>query len=307
MRICSLLPSATEIVYVLGLGDSIVGVTHECDYPTQTKQAPVVVHSRIDPHHTSSSEINQSVTQHLKSNKGIYTLDMPRFNEADPDIILTQALCDVCALDYNEVVAAARSLPRRPQILSLNPSNLSEVFQDIVRVGEITGQGGTAENVVRGLEGRVQMIKNALPHGAPRPKVACIEWLDPLYSAGHWIPEMVEIAGGWDPLADTGQPSQQIPWSRIRDCQPDVVILMPCGFDIDRTVEELDLLDRLPGWNTLPAIKEDRLYPVNGHAYFNRPGPRLVDGLEILAQIIHPEIFPWTATSDQAVRLTQDK
>ena len=191
MRICSFFPSATEIVYALGLGDSIVGVTHECDYPPQARTLPMVVRSRIDPHHSSSSEINQSVIESIKAKKSIYTVDMDRLKEANPDLILTQELCDVCALDYDEVLHAARSLPRPPKILSLTPSTLSDILQDITRVGENTGKSKDAESLVGQLKERIEKIKERVAHSDLRPKVACVEWLDPIYSAGHWVPEMV--------------------------------------------------------------------------------------------------------------------
>ncbi len=303
MRICSFLPSATEIVYALGLGDSIVGVTHECDYPPQARKLPMVVRSRIDPYHSSSSEINASVARHLKAKKSIYTVDMDLLKEANPDLILTQELCDVCALDYDEVQEAARSLPKQPKIISLTPTTLDHILQDITRVGDNTGKSKEAERLVSQLKGRIEKIKERVAHSDLRPKVACVEWLDPIYCAGHWVPEMVEIAGGLDGLAKAGSPSQRIPWSKILEFQSDVMILMPCGFDVSRTIDEYHLLKKLPGWIDLPAIKENRTYAVNGSAYFNRPGPRLIGGLEILAQIIHPEIFPWTAAPDAARRL----
>ena len=263
----------------------------------------MVVRSRIDPYHSSSSEIDESVARHLKAKKSIYTVDMDRLKEANPDLILTQELCDVCALDYDEVQEAARSLPNQPKIISLTPSTLSDILQDITRVGDNTGKSKEAERLVSKIKGRMEKIKERVAHSDLRPKVACVEWLDPIYSAGHWVPEMVEIAGGLDGLAKAGNPSQRIPWSKILEFQSDVMILMPCGFDVGRTLDEYHLLKKLPGWIDLPAVKENRIYAVNGHAYFNRPGPRLIDGLEILAQIIHPEIFPWTALPDAARRL----
>ncbi len=303
MRICSLLPSATEIAFALGLGDSLVGVSHECDYPPEARQVTVVVRSNVDPHRNTSNEIDKLVTEKLKANKSIYKIDLNLFQEANPDLILTQGLCDVCALDYDQVVQAAQSLAQQPKIISLNPVTLSDVLRDISHVGKITGKTKEAELFVAGLSQRIEIVKQRSASSDLRPKVACLEWLDPMYSAGHWVPEMVDIAGGIDCLAKAGQVSKKITWNMIQEYQPEIIILMPCGFTVERTLEELDLLYQRPGWNELPAIKEGRLFAVNGHAYFNRSGPRLVDGLEILAQIIHPEIFSWNTTPDAARRL----
>jgi iron complex transport system substrate-binding protein len=298
-----LLPSATEIAFALGLGDSLVGVSHECDYPPQARQVTVVVKSNVDPRGNTSNEIDKLVTGSLKVNQSVYNIDLSLFQDANPDLILTQGLCDVCALDYDQVVEAAQSLAQRPKIISLNPVTLSDVLRDISHVGQNTGKKKEAELFVAGLSHRIESVRQLTASSDLRPKVACLEWLDPIYSAGHWVPEMVDIAGGIDGLAKVGQVSKKIGWNMIQEYQPEIIILMPCGFTVERTLKELDLLYKLPGWNELPAIKEGRLFAVNGHAYFNRSGPRLVDGLEILAPIIHPEIFSWNTTPDAARRL----
>jgi len=300
VRICSLLPSATEIIYALGLGDSMVGVTHECDYPPEAKEVPVVVHSRIDHLRAASSAIDQSVRDHVKAHQSIYSVDLPRLRNAKPDLILTQQLCDVCAIGYDDVVAAAASLPGRPRVLSLTPNTLTDVLDDIARIGNIAGKAKEADSLIGRLRREIESIHTRTAASRIRPRVACLEWLDPIYSAGHWLPEMVSLAGGTDELATAGSPSRRIPWTRVREFEPEVMVLMPCGFDVQRTMEELDLVRRLPGWHELPAVREGRLFAVNGHAYFNRPGPRLVQGLQILAQIIHPEIFPWTSDPGRA-------
>ena len=303
MRICSLLPSATEIAFALGLGDEVVGVTHECDYPPEAKRRRVVVRSVFDPDQHSSREIDQLVREHLRTKKSIYAIDLPSFQEADPDFILTQELCDVCAVDYNEVIQAARSLARKPQIISLAPAKLSDVLRDIESVGEATGKKREAEVLVRGLKQRIERVRERTSSSDLRPRVACLEWLDPLYSAGHWVPEMVELAAGIDGLGKKGEPSEEIRWDAVRAFAPEVLVLMPCGFDVRRTVKEAPLLRRLEGWSGLPAVKTGRVYAVNGSAYFNRSGPRLVDGLEILAQIIHPEIYTWRANLEAAQKI----
>lgn len=303
MRICSLLPSATEIVFALGLGDDVVAVTHECDYPPEAKKRPVVVKSIIDHHKSGSHQINRIISEHLQAKKSVYTIDLPRLREANPDLILTQELCDVCAVDYQEVVEASRSLPQKPKIISLTPGLLSDVLRDIERVGQVTGREREAEALLARLRERIDRVREQTSRSDLRPRVACLEWLDPIYNAGHWVPEMVELAGGREGLAQRGEPSIKISWNDIVQFAPEVIVLMPCGFDGERTLKEVYLLYRLPGWNELPAVKEGRLFAVNGHSYFNRSGPRLVDGLEILAQIIHPEIFSWQAPPEAAQRL----
>jgi iron complex transport system substrate-binding protein len=304
MRVCSLLPSATEIAFALGLGDSVVAVTHECDYPPEAKSKPVVVKSLVDAATASSAEIDRSIGARLRGGKGIYAIDLPRFLEASPDLILTQQLCDVCAVDYDEVVAAARALAHRPKIVSLTPTLLADVLRDIERVGEAARREREAAALVGRLKGRIETVRERTSRCDDRPRVACLEWLDPLYAAGHWVPEMVELSGGTDGLGKKGEPSARISWDSAVQSAPDVIVLLPCGFDIERTLKEIDNLKRLPGWGDLPAVREGRVFAVNGSAYFNRPGPRLVDGLELLARIIHPELFPWQTSPEAARRLT---
>lgn len=301
MRICSLLPSATEIAFALGLGDQIVGVTHECDYPPEAKNKTVMVSSLIHPEKHTSAEIDDKVAASLRKGKGLYTLDRTLLRQADPDLILTQELCDVCALDYGEVVRVAEALPRKPKVIPLNPRLLSDVFADIKRIGEATRRKTEADKVVRQLTERLNHVRERVGSPQSRPRVACLEWLDPFYSAGHWVPEMVELAGGRDGLAAAGEPSAKISWQILAEFAPEVIILMPCGFDVKRTLGELRALAKPPGWDELPAVRQRRVFAVNGHAYFSRPGPRLIDGLEFLAQILHPKIFPWRASPDDAV------
>lgn len=287
MRICSLLPGATETAFALGVGDHIVGVTHECDYPADAKNKPVIVRSAIDSTRMTSREIDLKVAELLQAGKGLYTIDEQAFIEAAPDIILTQGLCDVCALDYNEVVKAAGLLPQPPQILSLNPHGLLDMLDDIRRIGEATQRREAAETIIRGFTERIERIGYAAP--SFRPRVVCIEWFEPLYTAGHWVPEMIALAGGHDVLGRKGEPSAKVEWRQIIDAKPEVIVLMPCGFDTRRTIRESTPLRILEGWNDLPAVKAGNVYALNGNAYFSRPGPRLINGLEILARIIHPE------------------
>ena len=301
MRICSLLPGATEIGYLLGLGDQIVGVTHECNYPPDAQYKLVVVRSAIDASRMSSAEIDRKVAELLQAGKGLYTIDERKFFEAAPDVILTQGLCDVCALDYDQVVKAAQRLPHVPQIVSLNPHSLTDILDDIMRVGAATGREAAAASVIHDLRKRIDHVGMTEP--VYRPRVVCLEWFEPLYVAGHWVPEMVSLAGGVDILGSKGQPSHKVEWHSILDAKPDMILLMPCGFDMRRTIKEATPLRDLEGWNDLPAVKAGRVYAFNGNAYFSRPGPRLVNGLEILARIIHPEQIAETPSTSDALRL----
>lgn len=301
MRICSLLPGATEIAYLLGLGDQIVGVTHECDYPHEAKQKPVVVRSVIDSSQLSCPEIDRRVGELLQAGRGLYSIDEAAFLASGPDVILTQGLCNVCALDYDDVVKAAQRLPRMPAILSLNPHSLSDVLEDISRVGAATGRETAADDLVQDLRRRIDEV--GLREPEYRPRVVCLEWFEPLYVAGHWVPELVTLAGGFDPLGRKGEPSFKIEWQGVLDAKPDVILLMPCGFDVRRAVKESTPLRNLNGWNDLPAVKTGNVYALNGSAYFSRPGPRLVNGLEILARIIRPEQAGWSAAPTEAAKI----
>ena len=304
MRICSLLPGATEIAFALGLGDDVVGVTYECDYPAEARQKPVVVHSLIDAKRMTSLEIDRWVSQRMQSNQGLYVIDEERLHEAAPDVILTQGLCDVCAIDYNEVVRASETLPKKPTIVSLTPNCLTDVLNDIARVGEATEQYHRAEQLVRELRHRISAVRDQVARSSIRPRVACLEWFDPIYAAGHWVPEMVELAGGQDVLGRKGEPSAKIGWNGIVELAPDVIMLMPCGFDVSQTLRGAPALKQLEGWRDLPAVKAGNVFAANGHAFFSRPGPRLVDGLDILAYVIHPEVFSLQPSPEALQRMT---
>ena len=242
MRICSLLPGATEIAFALGLGDDVVGVTHECDYPAEARQKPVVVHGLIDSNRMTGLEIDRWVGHRLGSNQGLYLLDQERLREAAPDVILTQGLCDVCAIDYNDVVTASETLAKKPKIVSLTPNCLTDVLDDVARVGEATGQRHIAERVVEELEQRISSVREQAATSSGRPRVACLEWFDPIYLAGHWVPEMIEIAGAEDVLGRRGEPSEKVEWQSIRESAPEIIVLMPCGFDVPRTLREAGVL-----------------------------------------------------------------
>ncbi len=291
MRICTLLPSATEIAFALGLSDSVVAVSHECDFPAAARKKPVVVRGRIDSDTCTSREIDAQVQQHMSRGEGLYSLDLELLRQINPDLIITQGLCDVCAVSRDEVMTAAGAMQPPARVLSLSPSSLGEVLRDIARVGDATGTSKRAETLVESLRKRVENVAERVPQHRPGPRVACLEWLDPLYAAGHWVPEMVEMAGGTDVLAAKHRPSARVSMETLAEAAPEVLVLMPCGFDGPRTLKEWEPLKDLTAWQAIPAVADGRVFAVDGAMYFNRPGPRLVDGLEILARLIHPALF----------------
>ncbi len=291
MRVVSLLPSATEIVCALGMDDALVAVTHECDYPPEALAKPHITRSLLKPN-MRSGEIDAEVRTQLTADAhSLYSIDRALLAELAPDVILTQQLCEVCAVAYDEVLEAVKSLPRRPRVLNLEPMSLGEVLADIQRVGDAFGIGETARTVVAGLERRVERVKEMVALAETRPTVGFIEWIDPIFCGGHWNPELVEIAGGYDPVGRLHQPSVRVPWEQMRASQPEVMVISCCGFDEERTMEELPTLEALPGFDELPCARNGRVHVVNGSAYFSRPGPRLVDSLEILARLVHPELY----------------
>jgi iron complex transport system substrate-binding protein len=295
MRIVSLLPSATEICYALGLQDSLVGVTHECDYPPDAATKPVVVES-VFPNNCKDMapvEVDSKIAESIRTGAQIYRFKPGALEAAKPDVILAQGLCDVCAVPYRFVVEEIRKVRGNPQVMSLDPVDLTGILTDIRRVGELCGRVDEAGAVVDALEERVGEVAGPtreLPANQ-RPRVAVIEWTDPIYVGGHWVPELVELAGGIDVLGVVGEPSKAVEWSTVVASKPDVVIVAPCGYDISRAKAELPRLQALPGWSDLPAVKDGKVYFMDANATLSRPGPRMVDAVEDIAQMIHPEIF----------------
>jgi len=287
MRIATLLPSATEIVCALGLSESLVGISHDCDYPPEIRSRPVLSDAIVGAE-LPSRTIDDRIRGQLHKGKSVYHLDEAQLAQLRPDLILTQELCEVCAPSYTLVKQAAKVLEAGTRIVSLEPLGLEDVLDNIALVGELTGARARAEQVVISLRERIARV-TAASAGLPKRTIVCLEWLDPLFVAGHWIPEMVEYAGGQDLLGRPRQPSYVVDWDAVRAADPEVLVVMPCGFDVPRVREEIHLLTDRPGWRELRAVREQHVYLTEATSYFSRPGPRLVDGLEILASILHPE------------------
>jgi len=239
-------------------------------------------------------QIDEAVSQHLKAGRSIYWVDEPLLRELDPDLILTQDLCQVCAPSGNEVSVVLKSLPREPQILWLTPRSMEGIFENILSVGESTGKSSTAMQFVGNLKQRVARIQSKTEKIKNRPRVFCVEWFDPIFCSGHWMPELVELAGARDDLGQNGQDSVRVSWDRIQAWAPEVLILTPCGYDLKQVLARLSILSRYPDWKSLPAVQRNQVYAVDANSYFARPGPRIVDGLELLAHLIHPELFSWS-------------
>jgi iron complex transport system substrate-binding protein len=291
MRIVSLLPSATEMICALGLEAHLVGVTHECDFPSFVNILPKVTRTLI-PADASSADIDRLVREQLQTTHALYRLDLPTLEQLRPDLIVTQALCDVCAVAEDEVRSAACSLAGTPRIVSLEPQTLAEVFDAIRHLAEIVGMNQRGEEVVRELAARVEAVAARSAGLHHRPRVALLEWLDPPFSSGHWGPELVRSAGGMEGLGREGQRSRTLRWDEVMEWKPEVIVIACCGFSVERTLADLPRLWAVPGWSTLPAVRSDRVYVVDGSQYFSRPGPRLVDSLEILAHALHPDVHP---------------
>lgn len=290
MKICSLLPSATEMVFALGIGDSLVGVTHECDYPPEALRIPRVTRSNIPPG-MASDEIDVLVSSTLETSGSLYELDLAQLEGLHPDLILTQKLCDVCAVSFDRVEDAAKHLKSRPTVLNLEPHSLEDILSNIRTVGKATGREASAEALVGTLQRRIDATRGKTAKLADRPRVFCMEWVNPPYCGGHWMKELVEIAGGRDDLSNLHRPSYRIKWSRVLDFSPEIIVLTCCGFDLKRVEREAETLAKFEGLSNLPAAKAGRIFATDGSSYFSRPGPRIVESLEILAHLIHPEVF----------------
>jgi iron complex transport system substrate-binding protein len=291
MRIVSLLPSCTEIVCALGAANRLVGRSHECDFPPEIKGLPVCTSAKLDAS-ASSAEIDRQVKALLQDAVSVYGINVEKLRELRPDLILTQAQCEVCAVSLPEVeTAVGQWLGSRPQIISLSPNRLADIWEDIRRVSDALEMGEPGRDFLRALKNRVVNIIEKTCLLQNRPTVACIEWIEPLMAAGNWVPELVELAGGTNVAGEAGKHSPWMNWETLRQHDPDIIIAMPCGFDLARTRAEMAALARQPEWPKLKAVKNKRVFLTDGNQYFNRPGPRLVESLEILTEIIHPDRF----------------
>lgn len=307
MRICSLLPSATDILFALGLDNDVVAVTHECELPPGARPIPAITRSAMGSDTLNSREIDTHVTAAAHGGSSLYLLDHPMLEECDPDLIITQELCEVCAIGYQQVAAAVRRLDdtssSRRVVLSVEPQTLPEILEAIVRIGEVAGVRDRALRLVHDMRERLDAIADVAGRAATHPRVLAMEWLDPPYTAGHWVPEMIQLAGGHDDLGRHGSFSYEITWDAIAEYDPEVLVLMPCSFDLERTLREAEPLRRLPWWNRLTAVRRGRVYAADGGRYFSRHSPRIVDGVEILGEMLHPELFPRRAADSAWRRL----
>ncbi len=305
LRIVSLLPSATEIVCALGLEDSLVGITHECDYPPTVAGKPRLTASRISHETMSSAEIDHAVRSQLDGHGSIYDLDEENLRALKPDLIITQELCEVCAVSYKQVRQAARMFETETAVVSLEPNTIADIFENILTVGQLTDREARARLVVEQLSARLERLKEKTAAVKERPRTLMLEWLEPPFAPGHWVPEQTMLAGGEPIMGHAGERSQTMTAEEIKTAEPEVVIMIPCGYykeDILRQLEQ----SRLPaGWHELPAVRRGEVWAVDATSYFSRPGPRVVEGAEITAHILHPEIFG-TPTEQQAVRVASE-
>ncbi len=295
-RIVSFLPSATEMACALGLAEQLVGITHECDYPPEVRGKTVVVRNALPIESMSQPEIDAAVAERMREGLSLYQVDEKLLRELAPDLILTQNLCQVCAPSGNEVAQVLKVLAKQPEILWLTPKSLDEIFDNVRELGAATGRVKEAEQLIT--HGRERLARLAattreLPSATGRPRVFCMEWLDPVYCSGHWMPEMVAIAGGVDGLGHAGADSVRIAWSEVLEWSPEVLIITPCGFNLEKVIEQTPPLFDYPGWSKLPAVRNGRVYAVDANSYFARPSLRVVEGTELLAHLIHPELFAW--------------
>lgn len=302
-RIVSFLPSATEMVCALGLSDQLVGITHECDYPPEVKDKPVVVRNALPIETMTQREIDVAVTQRMRDGLSLYLVDERLLQELAPDLILTQNLCQVCAPSGNEVSQLLTSLSKKPEVLWLTPRSLAEIAGNLRELGQATGRLKEAEELIAAGRARLEKIAAVTRELPSRPRVFCMEWLAPVYCSGHWMPEMVKIAGGVDELSREGADSVRIPWDDVLKWAPEVLIVTPCGFNLDKVVELAPQLYDYSGWADLPAVRQGRVYAVDANSYFARPGPRVVEGTKLLAHLIHPDLFSWEGSDGAYQRL----
>lgn len=302
-RIVSLLPSATEMACALGLGDKLVGVTHECDHPAEARSKPVVVRNALALETLSQREIDVAVSERLRAGRSLYELDVELIERLSPDVIITQSLCDVCAPSGNEIARLLGALSKTPEVLWMTPRSLAEIEDNLRELGRATGRLARAERLIGGGRARLEAVEAATRQIEQRPRVFCMEWLDPVYCCGHWVPEMVALAGGEEALGRPGSESVRIAWDDVLAWAPEVLVVMPCGYDLEAASLRAPALFGRRGFGDLPAAREGRIYVVDANSYFARPGPRVVDGVELMAHLLHPGQFRWSGSNDAYRRL----
>jgi iron complex transport system substrate-binding protein len=294
MKICSLLPSATEILFALGLGDQVSGVSHECDFPPEAKSRSILIKSRISQTESAAS-IDRQVREFLERGESLYSVDVDLLRAIEPDIIVTQDLCHVCAATPDDLRAALSQLANQPKIVTLNPHSLADVCSDIRLIGEATGGDEQANALIAEFQSKIAHVERSVA-ALRHPRVLCLEWLDPPYVAGHWVPEMVQRAGGIDILGEPAKPSFRVEWEKVVESRPEVIVVMPCGYNLEAAEAELRSLPLPKGWEDMPAVKNGCVFAVDASGYFSRPGPRLASGMGAIAAAIHSE--QWEAVAE---------
>ena len=289
-RIVTFLPSATELIYNLGADDKLFGVTHECNYPIDAKTKPRVISSVFDPALMSSKQIDDKICQLMTDGKEIYNLNKENLLNAKPDLIISQNICEVCSAHTEHVNMAMNMLEKKPEVYTMDPHNVDEILMSIKDISKMIGKEKEGNELINSLLKRLEFVKSKMCE--ERPKVLAIEWVDPFFTSGHWIPEMIETAGGENMISIEKMPSRKMKLEEIKSANPDIIVMMPCGFDVKRTISEYNnVLAENPDWNELKAVEENSVYAVDANSYFSKPSLRTITGIEILAQIIHPNIF----------------
>lgn len=304
LRLISFLPAATEMACALGMEEQLVGISHECDFPASVQGKQIVVRCSLPTETMTLAEIDVAVAERIRSGQSLYEVDEAAVERLAPTHILTQTLCEVCAPSTGEVARALKALPSRPHILWFTPHCIEDIFDNLHELGTDTDHLPAAEELIDSLHARLQRISSITKKVTHRPRIFCLEWIDPYYCCGHWVPEMVEFAGGQDSLARKGVDSVRTPWNEIAAWSPEVLIVSPCGFGLEKAVAQTKQLLQKPGLNDLPAVRNGRVFAVNANAYFARPGPRVVDGVELLAHLFHPDLCTWDGPDDAFQRVS---
>jgi iron complex transport system substrate-binding protein len=303
VRICSLVPGATEVLFAIGLADQVVGVTHECDWPPEALERPKVTASLLQGGDLTSAEIDRAVSEAASEGKALYAIDADAWGEIDADIVVAQELCEVCAVSRSAVDEAATATKLDIGVLDYSPSTLEDVFESIISLGSWLGADAAAAELVAGMRARMERVKAALAGIESTPRVFVSEWIEPPYAAGHWVPDMVSLSGGTDVAGMSGEPSHRMRWPDVAELEPDVVLLAPCGFDLDRTLDEVVTLDVSAHLLGTPARRESRVFAVDANGYFSRPGPRLAEGVELLAYLLHSDRYSYPGIPWARIRL----